>query len=212
MTSSIKYLILTASMALCLMVVPAFSASLDEHNNTSLNDSALLIMPVHYSGSGFATSESQYHVLKMNIMGVVQFDLEKINGLISDNKTLAQIKSDMKTEINSEIDAAPYNGSIMLGSDYFLLSNIKSASVSDENTTIDADVAGPITFADMSNASTIVGHISMTVSSHENSIIGNGKLTMNNGTYSDEYDALIKMGYERSDFKRTEMKCMRNRH
>lgn len=231
MKSSIKSLILVASVALCLMAMPAFSAQPDNQNNTSSigcklpgdmgrfsdnaphNASNSLPVSAHYSGSGFATSDSQYHTLKMNIVGVVAFDIAKINGLISDNKTLAQIKSDVQSEIYSEMDAAFYNGTLVLGNDYFQLSNIKSKTTSDDNSTIDADVAGPITFEDKSNATNVVGHISMAVSSHENSIIGKGKLTMNNGNYNGEYDALIKMNSDSNDFERTGMrqfgmKCM----
>jgi hypothetical protein len=231
MMSSIKSLILVASVALCLMAMPAFSAPSDSQNNTSSigcnlpgdtgrfpdiaahNASNSLPVSAHYSGSGFATSDSQYHTLKMNIVGVIEFDIAKINGLISDNKTLAQIKSDVQSEIYSEMDAAPYNGTLVLGNEYFLLSNIRSKTTSDDNSTIDADVAGPITFENKSNATDVVGHISLAVLNHENSIIGKGKLTMNNGNYNGEYDALIKMNSGSNDFDRAgmrqcKMKCM----
>jgi hypothetical protein len=231
MKFSIKSLILVAFVALCLMAVPAFSAPSDNQDNssrigcklpgdiscfsdnTTQNASNSLSVSAHYSGSGFATSVSQYHILKMNVVGQVEFDISKINGLISDNKTLAQIKSDVQSEIYSEMDAGLYNGTLVIGNDYFLLSNIQSKTTSDDNSTVDADVAGPITFEDESNATNLVGHISLAVSSHENSIIGKGKLTMNNGNYSGEYDALIKMNSDRNDFERTKMrsckmKCM----
>jgi hypothetical protein len=240
MKSSIKSLILVASAALCLMAMPAFSAQSqsDNQDNTSSigckipgelsrfsdnaphNASNSLSVSAHYSGSGFATSDSQYHTLKIGIVGAVAFDIAKINGLISDNKTLAQIKSDVQSEIYSEMDAAPYNGTLVLGNDYFLLSNIQSKTTSDDNSTLDADVTGPITFEDKSNATNVVGHISLAVSSHENSIIGKGKLTMNNGDYSGEYDALIKMNSDSNDLERIgirqcKMKCrggMKNMH
>jgi hypothetical protein len=238
MKSSVKSLILVASVALCLIAMPAFSAPLDGQNNTSSiedklpvdmgrfsnnasnNASDSLSVLARYSGSGFATSEDQYHTLKMNVMGMVAFDVSKINGLISDNKTLAQIKSDMQSEIYSEMDAASYNGTLMLGNDYFRLSDIKSKTTSEDNSTIDADVEGPITFEDNSNATDVVGHISLAISSHENSIIGKGKLTMNSGNYSGEYDALLKMNSGSNDLERTgvrqcQMKCtggMKNGH
>ena len=121
MKLSIKALILVASVALCLMVVPAFSVPSDGQNssrgdkipacmgsdgkgvvdsgscsgyytdNESMKRSALLIMPVCYSGDGFAMSgsqDSQYHILKMSIASLVIFDSAKIDKLISDNKTL----------------------------------------------------------------------------------------------------------------------------
>jgi hypothetical protein len=239
MKLSIKALILVASVALCLMVVPAFSVPSDGQNssygvkipactgsvgkgvvdngscsgyytdNESMKRSALLIMPVYYSGEGFAMSgsqDSQYHILKMSIASLVIFDSAKIDKLISDNKTLGQIKSDMKTELYSEMDAAPANGSLKLGNSFYMLSNVKSKTVNDDNSTVDADIVGPVTFAGDSNASKVAGHISMAIANHEGSTIGKGKLTMNSGNYSGEYDALIKVESERRESERFEMR------
>ncbi len=240
MKLSIKALILVASVALCLMVVPAFSVPSDGQNssagvkipacmgavgkigigdsgscsgyntdNESMKRSALLIMPVCYSGDGFAMSgsqDSQYHILKMSIASLVIFDSAKIDKLISDNKTLGQIKSDIKTELYSEMDAAPANGSLKLGNSFYMLSNVKSKTISDDNSTVDADIVGPVTFAGDSNASKVAGHISMAIANHEGSAIGKGKLTMNSGNYSGEYDALIKIESERRESERFEMR------
>jgi hypothetical protein len=239
MKLSIKALILVASVALCLMVVPAFSVPSDGQNssagvkisactgsdgkgvvdngscsgyytdNESMKRSALLIMPVYYSGDGFAMSgsqDSQYHILKMSIASLVIFDSAKIDKLISDNKTLGQIKSDIKTELYSEMDAAPSNGSLKLGNSFYMLSNVKSKTLSDDNSTVDADIVGPVTFAGDSNASKVAGHISMAIANHEGSTIGKGKLTMNSGNYSGEYDALIKVESERRDSERFAMR------
>ena len=234
MKLSIKALILVASVALCLMVAPVFSVPSDGQNssrdgkipaymgsvgkigigdnntdNESMMRSALLIMPVCYSGDGFAMSgsqDSQYHILKMSIASLVIFDSAKIDKLISDNKTLGQIKSDIKTELYSEMDAAPSNGSLKLGNSFYMLSNVKSKTVSDDNSTVDADIVGPVTFAGDSNASKVAGHISMAIANHEGSAIGKGKLTMNSGNYSGEYDALIKIESERRSSERFEMR------
>ncbi|VVB72754.1 Uncharacterised protein [uncultured archaeon] len=229
MKSQIKSVMLVASVALCLMVMPALSAPYCSLNNTSaigcklatgglpdndsLKASETLVMPVHSTGSGFAISDSQYHFIKMNIVGAVEFDIAKINSLVSDNKTLAQIKSDMKSEIYSEMDAAPYNGSLVIGNDLFRLSDIKSKTTGDDNSTIDAIVAGPITSKNDSNASKVVGHISLAISSHENIVVGKGKLTMTDGSYSGEYDALIKINSGRGDYdivalRPSGMRCM----
>jgi len=239
MKLSIKALILVASVALCLMVVPAFSVPSDGQNssagvkisacmgsvgkgvvdngscsgyytdNESMKRSALLIMPVYYSGDGFAMSgsqDSQYHILKMSIASLVIFDSAKIDKLISDNKTLGQIKSDIKTELYSEMDAAPSNGSLKLGNSFYMLSNVKSKTISDDNSTVDADIVGPVTVTGNSNASKVAGHISMAIANHEGSTVGKGKLTMNSGNYSGEYDALIKIESERRESERFEMR------
>ena len=132
--------------------------------------------------------------------------MAKIDNLISDNKTLGQIKSDIKTELYSEMDAAPANGSLKLGNSFYMLSNVKSKTLSDDNSTVDADIVGPVTFSGDSNASNVAGHISMAIASHEGSTIAKGKLTMNSGNYTGEYDALINIESERRCSERFEMR------
>ena len=178
-------------------------------DNATTKRSDLWVMPVYYSGDGFAISgsqDSQYHILKMSIASLVIFDSAKIDSLISDNKTLGQIKSDMKTELYSEMDAAPANGSLKLGNSFYMLSNIKSKTVSSGNSTVDADIVVPATNNGNSNASLDAGHITLAIAKHEGSTIGKGKLTMNSGNYSGEYDALIKIESERRESKRFEMR------
>lgn len=197
MKSSTRSIILAAFMALCLLVMPAFSAP--------SNQSTSLVLLVQHSGSGFAINGSQYHVLKIGILSITEFDPAKIDELISDNKTLGQIKSDVKNEIKNETDAASYNGSLMLGENLYRLSNISSKTISDNNSTIEADIAGPITLANMNNSTAAVGHISLGFTLHENDLIGQGKLIMNSGNYSGKYNALILMDSE--EFNREMGRC-----
>ncbi len=240
MKLSIKALILVASVALCLIVVPASCVPSDDQNssagcnisayngsademglegngsssecytdNASMKRPVRWIMPVYYSGDGFAMSGSQnnqYHILKMSIASLVIFDSAKIDSLISDNKTLGQIKSDIRTEMYSEMDAAPANGSLKLGNSFYMLSNVKSKTRGSDNSTVDADLVGPVTNGGNSNASLVAGHISIAIANHEGSTIGKGKLTMNSGNYSGEYDALIKIESERRESERFDMR------
>ncbi len=197
MKHSTKSIILAAFMALCLLVMPAFSAS--------SNQSASLILLAQHSGSGFAINGSEYHVLKIGILSITELDPAKIDKLISDNKTLGQIKSDIKNELKNEMDAASYNGSLMLGENLYKLSNISSKTISDNNSTIEADIAGPIALANMNNSTAAAGHISLELALHENDLVGQGKLTMNSGNYSGKYDALILMDSE--EFNRKMGRC-----
>lgn len=189
MKPSTKSLILAASIAFCLLVVPALSAS--------SNQSTSLVLLVQHSGIGFAINGSEYHILKIGVLGIAEFDPAKIGNLISDNKTLGQIKSDLKSKIIDEMDNASYNGSLMLGGSIYKMSNITSKTIDDNNSTVDADVAGPITLANMNNSTAVVGHISLDFTFRENSLIGQGKLTMNSGNYSGKYDALILTNSEK---------------
>lgn len=149
-------------------------------------------MEIRKAGSGFAMSGSQYHVLRMNIEGNIEPDLTGIKMLISDNKTLGQIKSDIKAKMNAEIMAASYNGSLHLGQSNYNLLNIKLTIQDNNSSTINADVAGPKLNA-KDKPTTVVGHLTVTASRHENSTIGDGTLTMNSGQYSGQYKVLIEM-------------------
>jgi hypothetical protein len=79
------------------------------------NSSVPMIIENYRAGSGFAIGDSQYHVLDLKLESVASLDLAKINGLVSDNKTLRQIRSDIKSEINSQEAAGSHNGSLRLG-------------------------------------------------------------------------------------------------
>jgi hypothetical protein len=182
MKSSIRSIMLAASIAFCLLIMPALSAP----SNQSL------VLLVQHSGSGFAINGSQYHDLQVGILGIAEFDPAKIGDLISDNKTLGQIKSDIKNQVINETNAASYNGGLLLGESIYKLSNITSKTVNDDNYSIGADIIGPITPADMDNDTT-VGHISFETAFHENSLVGQGNLTMNSGNYTGNYEALILM-------------------
>lgn len=178
-----KSLILAASIAICFLVMPALSAP--------ANQSTSLVLLVQHSGIGFAINGSEYHILKIAVLGIAEFDPAEISKLISDNKTLGLIKSDIKNQVINEINAASYNGSLMLGESLYKLSNIISKTKDDNNSTIDADLVGPITLANINNSTAVVGHISLDFTFRENNLIGQGKLTMNSGNFSGKYDALI---------------------
>ncbi|MFB3766517.1 MAG: hypothetical protein ACE14P_14895 [Methanotrichaceae archaeon] len=191
MEPSIKCLILAVAMAFCLLVMPALSVS--------SNQSTSLVLLVQHSGSGFAINGSEFHVLKVGILGIAELDPAKIDNLISDNKTLGQIKSEIKDEVKSEMDAASYNGSLLLDDDIFELSNITSRTTDDNNSTIDADILNPAAPVHMNNSTmnssaAVIGNISLRFTIHENSLVGMGRLTMDMGNYSGKYDALLLLG------------------
>jgi len=165
-----------------------------EKNGSWKNESwnATKAIEIRKSGSGFAMSGNQNHVVRMNIEGKIKPDFADIKKLISDNKTLGQIKSEIKAKMNAEISAASYNGSLHLGQSNYNLLNIKLTLSGNNSSTMNADVAGPkLNFTDKPTA--VVGHITVTTSRQDNSTIGEGTLTMNSGQYSGQYKILIEM-------------------
>jgi hypothetical protein len=145
-------------------------------------------------GNGFALTDNQYHLLKIKIDGEIVPDMGSFKTMISDNKTLGQIKSEMKDKIKAEIASASYNGNLTLGKSHYKLLNIKLTPLENNSTSIDANIAGPkVNFND--DPKTVVGHITATISRYENSTIAEGTLTMNSGEYSGQYKVLLDMGH-----------------
>ncbi len=156
------------------------------------NWSAVKGIEIRKSGSGFAMSGNQNHIVRMSVEGKIKPDFANIKKLISDNKTLGQIKSEIKAKISAEISAASYNGSLHLGKGSYNLLNIKVTPLENNSTTINADVAGPKqSFKD--KPTNVIGHITVTTSRQDNSSIGEGTLTMNSGQYSGQYKVLFDM-------------------
>jgi hypothetical protein len=158
--------------------------------NESWNETRAI--EIRKSGSGFAMSGNKNQVLRMNIEGKMKPDFAGIKKLISDNKTLGQIKSEIKAKMDAEISAASYNGSLHMGQSNYNLLNIKMAVLGNNSSTINADVAGPKLNA-KDKPTAVVGHITVTTSRQDNSTIGMGTLTMNSGQNSGQYKVLIDM-------------------
>ena len=174
-------------------------ASMMDGKNASFNwknesHNATKAVEIRQGGNGFAMNDNQYHILGMSIEGKLNPNPADMAMLISDNKTLAQIKSDIKALMESEVAAASYNGSLRFGQSNYNLVNIKLTLSKDNNSTIEADVAGP-KLNPKDKPTTAIGQISITASRHENSTIGAGTLTMNSGEYSGKYNVLLEMGH-----------------
>lgn len=148
---------------------------------------------IRKAGIGFATSGNDNHVLRLNVEGNIKPDFADIKKLISDNKTLGQIKSEIKAKRNAEIAAASFNGSLHIGQSDYNLINIKLTPSGDNSTAINADVAGPkVKFTD--KPTNVVGHVTVTTSRQDNETIGVGNLTINSGKSTGQYKVLINMG------------------
>jgi hypothetical protein len=171
--------------------------------NASLNYSGERVMRALHSGRGFAMSDNGYHALKVNVMSDFNLDTSRLNGLVSENKTLGQIKSDIEAELDAQESAANHSGLLVISSSRYVLKSIEWTSGQGENATLEADVAGPINFTGRHNASEfeaaiedaeVVGHLSMAIADHDDrDIIGQGQLTMNSGKYSGTYKVLVNM-------------------
>lgn len=88
--------------------------------------------------------------------------------------------------------AGNYSGSLKLADGKYLLRNVKLAAKADFNTILDADVARPLDFTGKCNipeTAAVVGsapvacYITLNITDHEKSLVGQGQLIMNDGQY-----------------------------
>ena len=180
----------------CMAMQKMGPGEFGNYKNASWNETRTI--EVHQSGNGFAISDTQNKILKMSIEGQINPDSVDIKSLISENKTIAQIKSDIKAKMDAEIAAASYNGSLRLGESNYNLAKIKVTPSKDNSTTIEADVIGPKANAN-DKPTTTAGHLTVTTTRQDNSTIGEGTLTMNAGG---TYKVLLDMGHARGEFNR----------
>ena len=93
----------------------------------------------------------------MSIAGLSIFDRAVFDELISDNKTLAKIESDIKKRYIPRWIGHPLYGSQEHGNSFYELSSIKSKTICDDNSKVDADIVCPVTSKGENNASTVAG-------------------------------------------------------
>jgi len=99
----------------------------------------------------------------------------------------------------------------MFGQDHYKLTNIKTTTTDANKTAIEADIAGPITFADKNKTANeksqpVVGHISIATDIHDGKSVATGTLTMNSGSNSGKFNVLLAMnkankGFNKNGFK-----------
>jgi hypothetical protein len=174
-------------------------AKMENCRNASWNKTSTV--EIHQAGKGFAIGDDQNHILWMRIVGQINPDPDEIQKLISENKTLAQIESDIKAKMDAEISAASYNGSLRLGENDYNLANIKVALSDENNATIEADVVGPKANPE-DKPTAAAGRITVTASQEGDSTIGEGILTITSGQYSGKYNVLLNMGHSKGMFGR----------
>lgn len=143
-------------------------------------------MWVVHLGQGFAINDSDFHVLRINIVRVRSLQPLDFKELMKSNKSIEEIRAEMMAREG----ALSYQGYLRLGKDTYRLVNINLTTVTENGNVRNfvADIVGL-----PAKQSATIGNISVTVMDLEGFRVGDGTLTMNNGNYVGEYRVLLNV-------------------
>ncbi|HSD58855.1 MAG TPA: hypothetical protein VLB04_11805 [Methanotrichaceae archaeon] len=148
-------------------------------------------------GGGFAFQDNETHLLRLSVVRLSPLDPGRIRDLLVSNKSIEEIREAVKAEEGQAL----YRGSMKLDDVVYPMTNIDVRPSGDNATTVDADIAMP--GSDPENQTSVVGHLSVTVSASKGGRIGEGKLDMNSAEHEGSYQVLLDMERHAMLFKGT---------
>jgi hypothetical protein len=158
----------------------------DKITNDTNDDVKYLI--TFSSGDGFALSGDLAYPIKAKLISKAVINSSAIQSLISDNKTLAQIKADIEGAILGEIAAANHTGRITVGNDRFKLADINLTPSMDGNFSVLAKVMPN------DNGTQPIGSLAYAAYSQDGCRLAKGTLDIKAGKYSGKYNVIMSMG------------------
>ena len=150
-------------------------------------------LEVLYSGHGQARKGNESHNLRLKIEAIMPMQPRQIRDLLSSNKSLEEIRVDIRSK-GEEAGEKAFRGSMILDRSMYPLINIAITSDND-NSTINADlddIAGT-----PSQDPTALGSISLAVSPSNGKIIGEGELTIQKDGKKETYSLSLNMDKRR---------------
>lgn len=150
-------------------------------------------LEVLYSGHGQARKGNESHNLRLKIEAIMPMQPRQIRDLLSSNKSLEEIRSDILSK-GEETGEKAFRGSMILDRSMYPLINIAITSDND-NSTINADLADIA--GTPSQDPTALGSISLAVSPSNGKIIGEGELTIQKDGKKETYSLSLNMDKRR---------------
>jgi hypothetical protein len=148
-------------------------------------------------GGGFALQNNETHLLRLSVVRLSPLDPGRIRDLLISNKSVEEIREAIKAEEGQAL----YRGSMKLDDIVYPMANIDVRQSGDNITTVYADIAMP--GSDPENQTSVVGHLSVTVSASKGGRIGEGQLDMNSTEHKGSYQVLLDMERHAVLFKGT---------
>jgi hypothetical protein len=138
-------------------------------------------------GGGFALQNNETHLLRLSVVRLSPLDPGRIRDLLVSNKSVEEIREAIKAEEGQAL----YRGSMKLDDIVYPMASIGVRPSGDNVTIVDADIAMPGSAP--KNQTSIVGHLSVTVSASKGGRIGEGQLDMNSAEHKGSYQVLLDM-------------------
>ena len=154
------------------------------------------------SGHGFALLGNESHIMRLNVEALCPLEPMQVRNLMASNKSLDEIRDDIRTKRCNTTYNTTYRGSLMLDRSIYPLVNI-SISSANNSTTIGADVlASNPELASEEPFS--AGRITLVISPSDGGIVGRGQLELNRTERVEKYTVLLDMhpqmhGYEKNN-------------
>ena len=150
-------------------------------------------LEVLYSGHGQALKGNESHNLRLKIEAIMPMQPRQIRDLLSSNKSLEEIRVDIRRK-GEEAGEKAFRGSMILDRSMYPLINIDITS-DNNNSTITADLAD-IALTPPDDSATL-GSISLAVSPSNGKIIGEGELTIQENEKEEIYSLSLNMDRRR---------------
>jgi len=150
-------------------------------------------LEVLYSGHGQALKGNESHKLRLKIEAIMPMQPRQIRDLLSSNKSLEEIRGDIRSK-GEEAGEKAFRGSMILDRSMYPLINIAITS-DNNNSTITADLANIA--GTPSQDPTALGSISLAVSPSGGKIIGEGKLIIQDGGKQEIYSLILNIDRRR---------------
>ena len=150
-------------------------------------------LEVLFSGHGQALKGNESHKLRLKIETIMPMQPRQIRDLLSSNKSLEEIRGDIRSK-GEDGGQKAFRGSMILDRSMYPLINI--AIIPDNgNSTITADLADIAQTP--SDESTALGSISLEVSPSGGKMIGEGELTVQEDGKQEIYSLILNMDKRR---------------
>lgn len=146
-------------------------------------------LEVLYGGHGLALKGNESHKLRLKIEAIMPLPPEQIRDLLSSNKSLEEIRDDIRSKGEKTGEKA-FRGSMILDRSMYPLINIAIASF-ENNSKITADLVD--IGRPPSDDPSALGNISVTVSPSEGRTIGEGELNILEDGRAERYTLSLDM-------------------
>ena len=150
-------------------------------------------LEVLYSGHGQALKGNESHNLRLKIEAIMPMQPRQIRDLLSSNKSLEEIRGDIRSK-GEDGGQKAFRGSMILDRSMYPLINIAIIS-NNGNSTITADLADIAQTP--SDEPTALGSISLEVSPSGDKMIGEGELTVQEDGKQEIYSLILNMDKRR---------------